>query len=212
MAPDHKSPFRLVVEGIDDKWTIINLLKRHSYDWDDPSQPRPFVRELGGFPAVLDGLSAALKTFARYGIVVDADQSTAKRWQAVVTELAKIGVSAPASPVSDGLVTQLESCRFGVWLMPDNQQPGMLEDLLATLVPTGDPCWAHAGQATTEARILGAPLRSSDARKGTMHAWLAWQEQPGQPFGTALTTRVLRHDSPQARAFVEWFRRLFVHP
>jgi hypothetical protein len=94
--------------------------------------------------------------------------------------------------------------------MPDNREPGILEDFLAKLVPEGDTCWLHAQQSTTRARELGAPLAGKDLSKGTIHAWLSWQEQPGLPFGQALTRRVLRHDSPDALDFVAWFRRLFV--
>jgi len=99
--------------------------------------------------------------------------------------------------------------RAGRWLMPDNKNPGILEDFLATLVPDGDPCWTHAREATAEARRIGAPLLEQHSAKGHLYAWLAWQDPPGMPFGTALTAKCLSHESPVARDFVAWFKRVF---
>lgn len=39
---------------------------------------------------------------------------------------------------------------------------------------------------------------------------LAWQESPGLPYGTAIRARYFSHDSANALAFVEWFRRVFL--
>lgn len=43
-----------------------------------------------------------------------------------------------------------------------------------------------------------------------LHTWLAWQERPGIPFGTALEAQVFRHDTEDALRFISWFNRLFV--
>jgi len=51
-----------------------------------------------------------------------------------------------------------------------------------------------------------------DRGKSTLHTWLAWQETPGLPFGTALRAEFFRHDTEDALRFVAWFRRLFVDP
>jgi hypothetical protein len=93
--------------------------------------------------------------------------------------------------------------------MPDNSQPGMLEDFLGKLVPAGDPSWVYADEAAAQSRALGSDLAEKDHAKGRIHTWLAWQKDPGLPFGTALNARVLSHDSLEAMRFVEWFRRLF---
>jgi hypothetical protein len=39
--PPVSSPYRLFVEGPDDKWSIINLLARHGYDWENSAHPSP---------------------------------------------------------------------------------------------------------------------------------------------------------------------------
>ncbi len=46
--------------------------------------------------------------------------------------------------------------------------------------------------------------------KAQIHAYLAWQKEPGKPFGTAITAKYLQADNPHCEKFVEWLKRLFV--
>jgi hypothetical protein len=94
--------------------------------------------------------------------------------------------------------------------MPDNASSGSLEDFLARLVPPSDACWSYASEVVGEARRRGAPCKEKSHSKSRLHTWLAWQEKPGLPFGTALQAKIFVHDSEDARRFVSWFRRLFV--
>ena len=94
--------------------------------------------------------------------------------------------------------------------MPDNTEPGALEDFLRYLVPDDDPVWQHAAQATADAVHMGAACGGPEQSKGTLHCRLAWQSPPGMPFGTALTAKLLRPDSAVARRFVDWLRALFI--
>jgi hypothetical protein len=211
MRPNPKSRYRLLAEGSDDKHSIIQLLARHGFDWDDETLERPFVEDAGGVERLLETLPTALKVHHRLGVVLDADTDPLSRWQAVRDRARSVGVALAAEPQAAGtVVTSLQaSWKFGVWLMPDNAARGALEDFLALLVPPGDPCWSHADAATRTAREVGAQLAEKDHLKGALHAWLAWQELPGQPFGTAITARTFRHDSAEALQFVAWFRALF---
>lgn len=211
-TPKSGSPYWLFVEGVDDECSIIHLLKRHNYDWDDECQVRPFVKRCGGINALLnDAIPAAVKTLRRIGIVIDADGDIASRWTQLKDRLKHYGVDLPDAPSSAGAVVtgtgKLE--RVGVWIMPDNSLPGTLEHFLTKLVPANDRVWDRARQATSQAIAVGAPLQRKDELKGTLHAWLAWQADPGVPFGTALKAQVFGCDSVEALRFVEWFRRLY---
>ena len=64
----------------------------------------------------------------------------------------------------------------------------------------------HARKATSVAKGLGARFREIDTAKANLHAWLAWQKNPGRPYGVAVRSEYFGHDSPEARAFVGWFR------
>ncbi len=214
---NEKSPHRLLVEGRDDQWALINLLSRHDLDFGDekarrpPQAGLPFVMDCKSVEQLLVNVGPAVKTCRRVGVVLDADHPPYDRWAQVRGALERVGLRSPERPAAGGTIVpgHEEGWQVGVWLMPDNVAYGMLEDFLARLIPGEDRCWPHATDATARARELGAPLKELRATKGAMHTWLAWQDPSGQPFGTALHSRALRHDAPEALAFLQWFRRLF---
>ena len=210
--PDDNSPCQLLVEGPDDKHSILQLLVRHGFNWDDESIYRPHVKDMKGVEKLLEALHVTLKgPYDRIGVVVDADSRLPNRWAQLRTAAGKAGVTLPSSPHSDGTIVAgfRPGSGVGFWLMPDNSDPGTLESFLARLVPEGDPVWSYADEVVGEARRRGARCRETDHLKSALHSWLAWQQNPGLRFGTALGAQVFQHDTPDARRFVSWFRRLF---
>ena len=205
-----KSSYRLMVEGIDDLYSVATLMSRHGIDYDTPRIGMPFINDCKGDSKLLDAISVAVKTYQRVGFVLDADLSISNRWTSVRDRLLAAGVpNVPTELPLDGLVIpgRRPDSLVSVWLMPNNQQSGMLENFLQRLVPSDDRCWLHAVEATAKAGELGAPF--AHATKAQLHAWLAWREPPGQPFGTAMTTGCFVTDTPEALNFVAWFRRAF---
>lgn len=71
------------------------------------------------------------------GIVIDADTNLSGRWQRIsqiLVDSEKYGV--PYTLPNNGLVLlpyDEEDPKIGVWIMPDNNMNGMLEDFLAML-------------------------------------------------------------------------------
>ncbi|HEY0514945.1 MAG TPA: DUF3226 domain-containing protein [Thermoanaerobaculia bacterium] len=213
MPPLPESPYRLLVEGPDDQHSVIHLMARHGFDWDDESTPRPFVSPEGGIEKLLRSVSVALKgTYERIGIILDANSSLGDRWAQIRARASQIGLDLPESPAPGGTVVQgrQPGSRVGVWLMPDNSSSGTLESFLSTLVSAEHPIWIYAGQVTREARQRGARFPEKDHLKSVLHTWLAWQEEPGLPFGTALKAGIFETDREGALGFVAWFRNLFV--
>jgi hypothetical protein len=146
------------------------------------------------------------------GIVVDADQDLLARWQAIRNRLMESGYQTiPTVPPPDGGVyRQPDKPKIGVWLMPDNQLPGMLEDFVAHLIPTDDSLRPKAEAIVQEIEQLNlnryTPIHHP---KALIHTWLAWQETPGMPMGQAITAQVLSYNAEIANKFVEWLKRLF---
>jgi len=138
------------------------------------------------------------------------------RWNAVSARLREGGYSNVLSvPSAAGLVLDPSSAitpRVGLWIMPNNQVQGILEDFLRFLIPQGDSLFQHATssvQQIPEGRRLFVP---QDTRKAEMHTWLAWQAEPGRPYGTAITAGFLNDDCPEADTLIAWLRRLFFQP
>jgi hypothetical protein len=207
-----KSTHRLLVEGKDDLHTVIHLLRRHDLDYDNPPPGLPYIHATDGYSPLLDALSVAAKSYKRLGVVIDADLDPKSRWNEVRHRLKTVGIELPEASSAGGSVSAgfASGWRVGVWLMPDNSQAGTLETFLIRLVPPGDACWPHAGASAKEAKRLGAPYPDKHFPKAHIHTWLSWQEEPGQPFGTAITSASFRTDTADAIAFVGWFKRLFL--
>lgn len=171
-----------------------------------------------------DGLEATLRAF-RYniietgkqaiGLVVDADEDIDSRWQQVMNMIqhTERGYDLPASPDPQGTLIPAPndySPRLGVWLMPDNQRKGILEDFAAFLIPESDQLQPFAHKILAEIETANLNLyRPQHHSKAYIHTWLAWQENPGMPMGQAITATALAANSPIAITFVAWLNRLF---
>jgi hypothetical protein len=203
----------LYVEGADDLHTIVHLLARHEVILDQDVGP-VCIKEATGDQGVLGAMATAAKasSLRPVGFVIDANGGVVDRWRSVRGRLAKLALEIPEVAPLGGFIGRAESLRtlIGIWIMPDNAtDAGRLEDLIRTLVPDGDKLIAHAEQATEQAAEIDARFPSQDRMKAVLHCWLAWQAEPGRPFGTALKARFLRHESPVANRFVAWFKRLY---
>lgn len=207
-----ESPYRLLVEGLDDQHSVLHLMARHGFDWNDSSVPRPYILSTGSIDRLLESLAVSLKSFNRVGVLVDADTSPLQRWAQLRDRAMRAGIKIPEAPAPEGTIVPgpLPGSRIGFWLMPDNLNSGTLEVFLGKLVPEADPTWSWAEEAVREARNRGARCKETDHPKSWLHTWLAWQERPGIPFGIALQAQVFRHDTEDALRFVAWFKRLFV--
>ena len=203
---------------------IRHLLIRHGIDYDQALWPSwfPSIEAVGGGKdAILSGktveTAVSLSSGRAVGFVLDADASVRNRWRAMSNRLRRAGVAPPPAIPEDGFVGESGEyrARVGVWLMPDNRQEGAqgegtLERFLETLVEEADPLLPYAQEATARAKAAhGASYPDHDVKKAVLHAWLAWQEEPGLPYGTAIRAQYFRHDSPVAGNFVDWFCRLF---
>lgn len=209
----------LRVEGPDDQHTLIHLLIRHGleYETEEGLWPAklPKVKEASGRDGVLAGMKEAVRlgTDLTMGFVLDANDSLGGRWRSISDRLSSVGVAdIPEVIPSNGYIGFSEQyrTRVGVWLMPNNRTQGALEQFLETLIADGDALFVHARQTTTDASRIGAPFRKADEAKARLHAWLAWQEEPGRPYGVAVRAKYFGHDSQEAAAFVDWFQRLYL--
>jgi hypothetical protein len=203
----------LYVEGEYDVHTLIHLVGKHGISLDKELGP-VIIRNAKNDRGVLASMRTAARasTFRPVGFVIDADIPIAQRWQSVCDHLKDLGLVLPNVAPNSGFVgdsTETKS-RIGVWIMPDNRtDKGQLEDFVRTLIPAGDALDNLSTSSTGEAVKLGARFSEKDRQKAELHCWLAWQKDPGLSFGTAIKTRLFRHDSDTAKLFFAWFKRLY---
>jgi hypothetical protein len=192
---------RLIVEGLDDQYVMRQLLRARA-----PQQRFDFTLLEG-----VDNRRLVLRTFLMsketIGLVLDANDSLAARWQSIRDCAAEFGYELPPSPDRDGTIAHAdERPRFGIWLMPDNEHGGALEHFVRQLIGPEDRLMPHAEHAV---EALPEKRFSSKAQlKAVIHTWLAWQERPGTPMGTAIAAGYLRSEGPLLDRFIDWIARL----
>ncbi len=204
-------PQQLLVEGKNDFHVISALCQKY----DVPETFQILEPEDGeGIEAVLEGIPDKLKQtdLITLGIVVDADNDVAARWQSVTNKLQTFGYqNIPQILPEDGWVyTEEEKPKIGVWIMPDNKLPGMLEDFVGYLIPSEDKLKDKAEAILREIETKKINAYSlTHSQKALIHTWLAWQKTPGMPMGQAITAQVLSNNSEIANIFITWLKRLF---
>ena len=212
----------LHVEGKNDVQAIKHLLLRHGIDcpiendWrsaDEFSDNVPEIKSAGDGRRVLAAMGTAVPVSSgrSVGFVLDADAAAENRWRAVRERLGTFELDLPDSIPEDGFVGDIAEfrVRVGVWLMPDNRRSGALEEFLQDLIDENNRLLQVAMDSTETAKASGAGFPESRKNKAVLHAWLAWQETPGLPYGSAIRARYFRDDSPAAAAFVQWYRDVF---
>lgn len=213
--------YLLLVEGKDDLHVIGHLLNQQQIACEiahkspqAPDAPTIFLQETGGVSNLLRSLKIRLddNDLQRVAIVLDADENLNDRWQAIKDNLSQIGrIELPTEPEQTGTITilhlQQHQVIVGIWLMPTNADPGMLEDFVQTLIPQPDDLLTHAQQS-----VHTLPRRLFTIRKqakAEIHTWLAWQTDPGRPMEEAVRSGILTITTEPAQTFVNWIRRTF---
>lgn len=211
---------RLIVEG-KDAVVLSVICSKHltpPAGYTDPEiYKREFVEEAGSYKKALILFKASLKdtSISNLGLILDANQAgPAARWQALKNILAEVfpeEILNTTSLAPNGIVLQGENLpTVGIWLMPDNSSNGYLEHFLASLIPAEDEVWQHA-KATVEAYSGMDFCKFTEVKKqkAMVHTWLAWQESPGLPFGTAASAGYFDVNAPIVQPFLAWFSRTF---
>lgn len=201
----------LLVEGPDDKHVLWALLAKHAGEVPDKSFE---IKEKEGKDRLLDEFPIQIKArnVPRLGVLLDADSDLSARWSSLQTRFKNsAGQQLPEQPDPQGtVVTYGEGLRFGVWLMPNNQLPGILEHFVAYLIPEGDVLLPHTDDFLS--RLPERRFPAHDQAKARIHTWLSIQKEPEKTMGQAITAKALDGSRQEAVDLIRWLRRLFVEP
>jgi len=216
-------PYRVLLsEGRDDLRVIPELVEANGIAWEEYPDDR------NCYPVnikLLDGKkkfqAKTLQSFLNdseltaLGLILDADESTTSTWQSIRDKCLQVrslkNINFPPVIPLEGFIAQVdESKKIGVWIMPDNQSPGMLETFLAYLVPDQqNALWNYAQDAARKAQDYGAPFTESHTDKVNIYTWLAWQEPSGRQLHDAIKQKIFNPTHPKSKVFMDWFRRLY---
>ncbi len=126
---------KLLVEGNDDKHVVLALCKKYAIaeTFD--------VVDCKGIENLFEQIPIWFKTSGidTIGVIVDADIDLNTRWHTIKNLLKPHGFSSTTEGLPDtGLIIRNGMQTFGVWIMPNNNTNGMLEDFISLLVPDSD--------------------------------------------------------------------------
>jgi len=198
---------KLLVEGNDDQHVIWSLCQRFDlpYNFD--------VIDTEGINELFEQVSTrvAQSDTKTVGIIIDADADLAIRWRQLKAKLDLDISGLPEEFPQSGLIHQEENdTKIGVWIMPDNNLNGMLEDFISFLVPKDDDLFPEVQKHIQH--IENQDLhhyKTIHQSKALIHAWLALQEDPGTPMGLAITKRYLSTDAVKCANLIQWLNDLF---
>ena len=203
----------LLVEGEDDKRVIPELIEKNGVVWTQDDPLIPHIHSCGGYSKLLNQIRSRLKesSLSQLGVIIDADENPLGRWESIKNRCQASIPSLPNELPEDGLICEVtKDLKFGVWLMPDNCQRGMLETFLAYMIPNEtEPLWQFAQSSVQEAVNRGAKLTEVQYDKANIYTWLAWQDPPGRQLHQAVKETVLDPKHPHAQKFVKWFKELY---
>ncbi len=163
----------LLVEGSDDKHVFRHLLDHYHIPQQFKIKDEHFeIKDHEGIDNLLN--LKTLRTYLkivdeprRFGIVVDADTDLAARWQTLSDILKNSGYSIiPITPKPEGTILREDGRPVvGIWLMPDNKVPGMLEDFASFLRPKDDLLWPIANDVVQKVKVVQEDRRFRDTHE-----------------------------------------------
>lgn len=198
----------LLVEGKQD-WNVIDALCKKN----EINNNLFGINECEGYENVIKKLNALILSSDNkpevIGVVIDADNSSEKRWNQIKKKLKSHNYILPKNPEAQGTIIQnYDNPKIGIWLMPNNSDCGMLENFLLKMI---NPEYIEVAKSCVDlAKEKGiTSFKENHYSKAVIHTYLAWQDEPGMPLGRVVSHNTLKHDIEIAGQFVDWLKSLY---
>lgn len=202
---DDAPPRLLAVEGVEDEHVIRAIRERL------PDLPSFHHEATGGVTQLLNRIDLEIDRPGREvaGFVLDGNDRPDDRWAAVRHRLRQANVPDPPAPDPDGtIIRRSDGADVGVWMMPDNVNPGELEDFLAAMIPGTDRLWDPSRQFVQSIPPSDRKFPEDKMLRAQIHVWLSVQERPRRS-GQAIVANELDLTGEIARRFQSWLVELF---
>jgi hypothetical protein len=208
----------LLVEGASDKDLLDSLLKKINfpheitvtYPQEDGTGGRGKDATLARADLYLKQLAAS--QISHLGMVLDADnnQGFKTTLQKVLQILTPFGYKPEADVVDSGLLFSNSDGLppFGLWIMPNNKDDGMLEDFLKNAATQEQlPLLQHAQKTVSD--LNKHNFKIQNISKTEVATWMAWQKKPiwGLKYFHIYNTIDLSH--PTVAALQTWLKKLY---
>ena len=126
---------KLLVEGNNDMHVVYKLCKRFEIEENFEIIDCKTISKI--FPILSVTVDQA--DIQTIGLIIDADFDLTVQWNNCRKELLKIGYEVPEKPDTEGTIIISNNLpKLGIWVMPNNQTKGMLEDFMQMLIKEND--------------------------------------------------------------------------
>jgi hypothetical protein len=172
---------------------------------------RPEVNSKLGSGTLYARIEAALNTSEAEAVLIvcDAESEMADRvWSRI---RAKLSLPEKSPLPTNGYIGRAGNGRqVGVWIMPNNRDAGMIEDLYLRAIPADDRELQLASDFVHGLERPKFAKEDPDAKrraysKATLTVWLGIQPEPAMP-GEALRRGYIRHDAQALAPLCDWLR------
>ncbi len=220
-----ESEMLLLVEGVNDCHAVFQLM------WlVYRADPVFGIHECGNDDKALDSLASRIvSTRPRQkilGLILDSDIEGPRPDQVIQSRLdqlaARVGPYYPLPNVFpegglilDPLASRPEADRLpklGVWLMPNNKDYGMFEDLL--MASLSELVAEYTTTVVKQSKADGvAKFKDVHLSKAVIRTYLAWQDPPDvQYLGLAIKRGAFENIEAECKQFIQWLEQLYGSP
>ncbi|MDR2099342.1 MAG: hypothetical protein LBP40_00765 [Campylobacteraceae bacterium] len=197
---------KLLVEGKNDQHIILALCKKFKID-------EVFnVIDCEGIDNIYQSIPVFLKKsgIKTIGVIIDADNDIKCSYNRIKNRLSSEGIHIPSDLSEDGIIETQNKIKIGIWIMPNNNLNGTIEDFISFLVPKDDtlmPIAILTLDNIEQNRLNRYPLGHKN--KAKIHTWLAWQKNPGIPIGASIGQGYLDAKHEVCKKLIAWLKKLF---
>lgn len=215
---------KLLVEGDGDKGFFGQVCQSLNLNPQIVVTPKDCQSKKNSKQHVFKQIEILLKDFddgklERLAIIVDADyqqvnnpdgyENTVKSVKAIV-ETAGFYLKNKNSNQIGGLIFEHNDGfkDLGLWIMPNNQSEGMLEDFIKCCVSSDERVlFEHAIKTVNQ---LDKPKFKQHRRtKAEVATWLAWQKVPGHGLYSTMTNSLIDETNPLFQELSSWLKHIF---
>lgn len=213
----------LLVEGGSDSGFFRSLTNRIGIGDLSIKPPTDVSQPSNGVDNVIKSLPLILRQITdgstcRLGVVIDADYTSNSngpehRYNQVTNELKKYNYTIPVyAPKNDGhIFTNNEGMpNVGLWIMPNNESDGMLEDLIICSVKS-EQQKNLLDHATTSVNALPVTLFNIKIhlQKALTNTLLSWQKYPGSGLSSAIRDNIIDLECAEMKNLCSWLSIVF---
>jgi hypothetical protein len=183
-------PKQLLVEGADSARFFTALASKLQLT-DVQVQNFGGVGDLSGFLKALVFAPAFADTVSSLAVIRDAENDAQAAFQSVATSFRSAGLPAPSEPG----ILQANTPAVGVFVLPNNASPGMLETLCLSAINSHPEVQCVNEFVSCVQRVSANPPVNLD--KARLYAYLASRPRPGLRIGEAAEAGLLSLDAAE---------------